>query len=62
VGWLGLLAAAVVVAGSHILEHLGAIHVLGSVRTDDIFIGYPTALTLALVGLILLPAVSSRGR
>ncbi len=51
-----LMVVGVVVAGSHILEHLGVIRLLPNAALQDILIGYPTAGVLVVLGLAMLPA------
>ena len=38
----------------HILDHAGAFHILHPRGWEDLFLGYPTAAALVIVGLILL--------
>lgn len=51
-----LMALGVVVAGSHLLEHLNVFQLLPNPAAQDLLLGYPTAGVLLVVGLILLPA------
>lgn len=46
-----LFALAVIVAGTHMLEHLGAFQVM-TPGLQDLLIGYPTAAVLAVVAAI----------
>ena len=52
----GLIALGVLVAGSHLLEHLDVIQVLDNKALQDLLIGYPTGGLLVVLGLVLLPA------
>lgn len=51
-----LMALGVLVAGSHILEHLGAFQLLPNPTLQDLVLGYPTGGLLVVVGLAMLPA------
>lgn len=52
----GLMVLAVVIASSHLLEHLGVIELLPNPALQDLLIGYPTAGVLLVIGLAMLPA------
>ncbi len=47
-----LLVLAAVIALTHLLEHLGSFQVMSPVA-EDVFIGYPTAFGLLIIGGIL---------
>lgn len=51
-----LMVLALVVAVSHLLEHLDVIQILPNPAAQDLLLGYPTAGILLVIGLILLPA------
>jgi di/tricarboxylate transporter len=48
-----LIGAAPVVFLSHLLEHTGVFQLMGT-RLQDILVGYPTAVALLVVGVVLL--------
>lgn len=50
-----LMALGVLIASSHVLEHLGAFQLLPNPALQDILIGYPTGGLLVVVGLAMLP-------
>lgn len=49
---IGLFVLAPIIAVSHILEHLGAFHVM-TPAAEDIFVGWPIAVLLLVIGGIL---------
>ncbi|WP_405133054.1 hypothetical protein [Nocardia sp. NBC_01388] len=52
-GWL-LVAIGVAMATVHVLTHLGDWQLLSSPGRQDLVIGYPTALAIAFVGMLLI--------
>ncbi len=56
-----LIGGGVVVGVSHFFEHFGLLKIF-SLGVEDVLIGYPTAVLLAVGGLMLLPPSWSRYR
>lgn len=52
-GWV-LVGLGVVMAGSHVITHLGSFQVLPSTGWQDLLLGYPMAGILVLAGIVLL--------
>ena len=51
---LGVIVVGITIALSHMIEHLGRLHVLPGV-VQDLVLGYPMAAALIVVGLIAYP-------
>ena len=51
---VGVIAAGVLMALSHMVEHLGRLHILPA-GVQDLVLGYPMAAVLVVVGLLAYP-------
>lgn len=49
----GLMALGVVIAGQHLLAHAGYRPIPLSMAAQDLFIGYPVAMVVAVAGLVI---------